>query len=187
MGAWTSLEIVLWSKPNCVIRKSVWFTGFSRGSSSRSQIQIYQQPSSVVSGQQKSEQSGHDPAETARPPLNQSAGPAGTPGEVRCPASQWSKDQQRQRLETKEALQSQLCKQAFITVHWVLLYSSKRHVLHGPCLSTWVCMSWHHSASQPESTEATRSHQSTLRSFLVPFTLWSHNKWSSATKCKVNQ
>jgi hypothetical protein len=45
-------------------------------------------------------------------------------------------------------------------------------------LSSESCFSWHHTANQPESLEATRH---TTQSFLVHFSLWSPDKWSSNT------
>jgi hypothetical protein len=37
------------------------------------------------------------------------------------------------------------------------------------------------------STEVERSQRNLTRSSLVSFFLWSHHKWNSATRCKVNQ
>jgi hypothetical protein len=63
---------------------------------------------------------------------------------------------------------------ASITVHWAYWFPPRSHVLHEPCHSMWVCLSWHYSASQPESVEAARSHNTPPEVFfLVCFSLWS--------------
>jgi hypothetical protein len=73
------------------------------------------------------------------------------------------------------------------TVPQVFLYSFQTsHILHGFCLSTWVCLSWHHSANQAKSKEAAKT-IATTTSFLVCFSLWSPDKWSSTMQCKVDQ
>ena len=43
---------------------------------------------------------------------------------------------------------------------------------HMPCLSIFICLSWHHSANQPKSTEAARNCSISLDIFLVHFCLW---------------
>lgn len=44
-----------------------------------------------------------------------------------------------------------------VPFHQVLFIPSKHHALHRSCLSTWVCLSWHHSANQPKSAEVARN------------------------------
>jgi hypothetical protein len=41
--------------------------------------------------------------------------------------------------------------------------------------------------NSPNLQKQQKGHQNSTRSFLVHFFLWSHNKWSSALQCKVNQ
>ena len=81
-------------------------------------------------------------------------GPAGRPGEVLSCAS-LSKDQWR--CKTKKHCQaSYVSKLPSLFVEHYLYSLQTSHVLHGSCLSTWVCLSWYHSANQPESVETTR-------------------------------
>ena len=94
------------------------------------------------------------------------------------------------KMKDQEVLQSSLYKQAALTVCWILFRLPPNitcplwvlpHYMF--CLSMWFCLSWHHSANQPESTEASRSCSTPPEGFL----LWSPNKRSSTMQCKADQ
>ena len=137
-------------------------------------------------------------AETARPqPWHKSA--RGTRKDARRSSQlsffQWSED--LWRWETSKcctAICTSKLSSVNVTVHrllFILPLNIKcppqvlpQHVYY---LSMWVCLSWHHSANQPESSEAARNREHTTRRFLVCFPLWSPNKWSSTMQCKADQ
>lgn len=169
--------------------------------------QIPQQPSSVVSGQiaNMNQQWWHSLAETARPQLNQheSAGETRTNKDARRSSllrlSQLSEDQQRR--ETKDVLQSQLCKPLSLSIESYLYSIQTSRVLHGSCLTMYLVSACESVLANfqvipyqvtslcqsPESAEAARSRQNATRSVLVCFSLWSHDKQNSATQYKADQ
>lgn len=127
------------------------------------------------------QQQWHDPAETARPPMNQHnqhepAGAtrrAGTSGECFCSASL----NEVKISEFKDTRPRKHCKTSYISPPPLsvesYLYSlqTTRVLSHYMSLSwqnsTWVCISWHYSANWPEFMGVARSHQTTTWSFLV--------------------
>jgi hypothetical protein len=145
----------------------------------------------------------HD-TETARsqPSWHKSAGVTRTTRDARRSSlsclSQRNENQQRQ--ETRKCCStSTLCKLCNQVLPPSLAMGS--NILHRSCLTTclasaneslsrlhlslfWV---WHHSVNQCKPEEAARRLRNLMRSFLVLFSLWNHNKWSSITQCKVNQ
>lgn len=57
-----------------------------------------------------------------------------------------------------ETLHSQQAKlRLSLSTESYLYFLQTSSVLHGSCLSTCICLSWHHSVNQPESLEAARN------------------------------
>ena len=92
--------------------------------------------------------------------MNQQEEPGlpGTSGEVLCLASL------KETMITEDwRPRSLLCRASYASkppsqsVESYLYSLQTSHVLHGSCLSTCICLSWHLSVSQPESEEAARN------------------------------
>ena len=78
-------------------------------------------------------------------------------------SSQWSEDQQRCQT-SKPCTASSISKpsSAPVTLSIESIYTLQiSWVLHGSCLSVWVCLCCHHSANQPKSIEAAARNCST--------------------------
>ena len=85
----------------------------------------------------------------------------------------------------------------FLSLHGVLLIHSKHHVMsmclssswlspqHVSCLTSGLASAC--ASNQPKSSEGAANCSRLPEVFLVCFSLWSPNKCSSTTQCKVNQ
>lgn len=180
-GRWTCLEIVLWSKsiisslhknqqqqvhPEETERLCcMWF--------GRSSLGRFQSPIARIPAVQFSSQdSKHELAAMALPSRNsqtsaESAGLTRTGWDAKQSSlsclSQQSEDQWRQRRVAKVAMQAHHHRPLSL-VHT----PSKHHM--SSANTTWISISWHHSANRLKS-EAARSLQNTTSSFLVRFFL----------------
>ena len=95
------------------------------------------------------------------------------------------------KIQDPQVLHSYFYKQAQLSSHHCLsspIYTLQTsHVLHGSCLSTCVCLSCHHSANHPKSTEVARNCRDTTRRFLVCFSLWRETNGAQTTQCQADQ
>jgi hypothetical protein len=110
------------------------------------------------------QQRWHYVAETARPQPQQQQGPTGMSGEALSYAPLRSEDQQRFQTD-QHYTASSINNPSYTLLLSMEFYLYPSNALcplrvlppHRSCLSTWVCLSWHHSVNQPESMEATRN------------------------------